>query len=135
MVGFGEALTAITTGLNVTKELVSINHEFDKAELKLKAAGLMEALATVKAALVDAKEDLQAKDQKIRELEAIIETLKLGESCPICGTGRMKVTASKAHPHFAFAGVQERTLTCQNPECKHTEKRMHDPDNRTRTNR
>ena len=49
------------------------------------------------------------------------------EPCVICGSGKLKVTRVGPHPQMGAVGLQERTLTCDNPDCKFTEKRMHDP--------
>jgi hypothetical protein len=49
------------------------------------------------------------------------------EPCAICGTGRLKVVKIGEHPVMGPVGLQEKTLTCDNSECRHTEKRMHDP--------
>jgi len=121
----------ITTGLTllgqatgIVKDRRGIEKGFDMAALKSRMADLYGTLADVKIALSDARETIHEKDRKIRELEGNIAALTSGEACPICGAGRMKVTASHEHPHFAFAGVQERTMKCN---CNHTEKRLHDP--------
>jgi hypothetical protein len=48
-------------------------------------------------------------------------------TCPICGTGDLKVVSSRQDPTFGVFGVQERTLKCSTPGCDHTEKRQFDP--------
>jgi hypothetical protein len=73
MVGVAEALTAATAAFGLAKQIVSVDHELDKASLKLKAADLMEALATAKAGLVDAREELRDKDDQLARLR---ETMK-----------------------------------------------------------
>lgn len=78
--------------------------------------------------------------QLVKEVEdlksrvAALEQEKLkppAELCPICETGSLKVIAVAPHKAFGRMGVQERTVKCDNEACGHTEKRMHDPLNRT----
>jgi chromosome segregation ATPase len=133
-----DLITGLATArqaLDIVKSLRDIERDLDSASYKSQMAELYSALADVKIALSDAQTTLHEKDQKIRSLEETIESMKSGESCPLCETGRLKVVQSKSHPHFGFAGVQERTLKCQNPACGHSEIRLHDPDNRTGTNK
>ena len=129
------ALTTLAQAISVVKGMRDIERGYDEAAYKAQAAELYSTLADVKMALTDAREELHAKERKIRALEEAIEALKSGEHCPLCQTGRMKVTASRPHEHFAFAGVQQHTLTCQNRDCRHSEQRMHDPNNLTGTRR
>jgi Zn finger protein HypA/HybF involved in hydrogenase expression len=49
------------------------------------------------------------------------------EACPICQTGRLKITAIKDDPILGAVGVQRMTLKCDNPECRHYEHRQRDP--------
>jgi hypothetical protein len=124
------ALTLLGQATGIVKDLREIDKGFDVASLKAQMANLYGTLADVKIALSDARELIHYKDKKIKELENKIATLTSGEACAICGEGRMKVAASREHPHFGFAGVQERTLKCE--KCGHSEKRLHDPDGRTK---
>lgn len=118
-------LTLLGQATGIVKDLREIDKGFDLAALKSQMADLYGTLADVKIALSDARETIHEKDRKIKELEDKIAALTSGEACPICGTGRMKVVSSVAHPHFGFAGVQERTLKCT--DCSHSEKHLHDP--------
>jgi len=124
-------LSAASTAIGIVKDLRALDRSIDDATFKLKIAELSAALADTQVALSEAKAELSEKDETIRGLERIIAELKTGEGCPICGTGRMKVTASRPHPTFGNFGLQERTLTCDNPDCSHTEERRHDPSGRT----
>jgi len=124
------ALTLLGQATGIVKDLREIDKGFDLAALKAQMANLYGTLADVKIALSDAREVIQEKDRKIKELEDKIVTLTSGEACPICGEGRLKVIASHEHPHFGFAGVQERTLKCD--KCEHREKRLHDPNGLTK---
>lgn len=117
-------LAAAAQALDITKKLRDLSADLDTATYRAQIAELYTALADVKMALSDAKEAIHERDQKIRKLEADIEASKSGDACPLCGTGRMKVTASYAHPTFGDVGLKERVLTCQNPECGHVEKLM-----------
>lgn len=121
------AISTIGQAINIAKGLREIQDDFSSAAYKAQMAELYGALADVKMALSDAKEALHEKDKQIRELKDALESSKSGEQCPMCDEGRMKVTASRPHPHFSFAGVQERTVTCQNSACGHSEARLYDP--------
>lgn len=127
-------LATVQQAIGIAKELRDLEKNLDSATYKAQIAELYSSLADVKMALTDAQTALHDKDRQIRELTSKIEDMRAGETCPICGKGRMKVVASRPHPHFSFAGVQERSIKCQNPECGHTEDRLFDPDNRTGTN-
>jgi hypothetical protein len=119
-------LTLLGQATNIVKGLREIDKGFDLAALKARMADLYGTLADVKIALSDARETIHDRDRKIKQLEQKIAALTSGDSCPICSVGLMKVAASREHPHFGFAGVQERTLKCD--KCGHAEKRLHDPD-------
>lgn len=118
-------LTLLAQATGIVKDLRSIDKSFDLAVLKSQMAELYGTLADVKIALSDAREVIHEREQKIKGLEDKIATLTSGEACPMCNEGRMKIAASRAHPQFGFAGVQERTLKCD--KCGHSEKRLHDP--------
>ena len=120
-------ISAATQAVQLVKELRSIDRSVDEASFKLKLAELMEALANTKIALSEARELLSEKDAEIRELKLRLDVVNSGEACPICQMGRLKVTASRAHPVFGTFGHQERTLTCTNADCGHSEKRKYDP--------
>lgn len=119
------ALTALGQAIRITKDLRDIDNGLDAAAYKAKMAELYGTLADVKIALTDARETIHNKDQEIKALEARIEALESGDICPMCRSGRMRLTASKRDRIFGVLGVQERTLTCE--ECKHTESRQFDP--------
>jgi hypothetical protein len=121
------ALATLGQAIKLTKDLRDIERGFDAAAQKAQIAELYSALADVKMALTDASEEIHAKDRKIKTLEAQIEELKSGDICPICESGRMKVTSTRPHEHFGTFGKQMRTVTCQNPGCGNSEQRMHDP--------
>jgi predicted nucleic acid binding AN1-type Zn finger protein len=123
-------LTLLSQATGIVKNLREIDKGFDLAALKAQMADLYGTLADVKIALSDARETLHERDRKIKELDEKISALTSGEACPLCESGRLKVASSCSHPHFGFAGVQERTLECDC--CGHTEKRLHDPDDITR---
>lgn len=126
---FSVALASAAQALNVVKQLREIDAALSVADLKARMADLYGTLAEVKIALSDAREAIHERDNEIKTLKERISSLASGEACPICAEGRMKVVASKPHPHFSFAGVQERTIKCD--KCNHSEKRMHDPNGAT----
>ena len=76
-------------------------------------------------ALTAMPERLKALEDRVAALEARPKA-PAADACPLCGEA-MKVTASDAHPIFGTFGVQERTLTCTNGACGHSEKREFDP--------
>jgi hypothetical protein len=125
-----DIVTAVSTlgqAINIIKSLRDIDKGMDSAAYKAQMAELYNDLSDIKMALTDARETIHTKDQKIKELEAKIDYLTSGENCPICREGRLKITASKAHPVFQHFGVQQRTFTCQNSKCNHVENRYFDP--------
>lgn len=127
---FPGTIAAIGQALGVVKAIRDIDKQYDGALLKSQMADLYSTLSDVKIALADARDEIHDRDQKIRALEKKLSELASGESCPICNIGVLKVTAVREHPHFGFAGVQERTLKCS--DCKHAEQRMHDPNGVTK---
>ena len=120
-------LAALGQAVQIVKDLQSIEHKLDSAVIKAKMAELYGSLADAKIALTDAREIIHKKDQQISELQANIDALALGDNCPLCQDGRLKITASRPHPDLGTFGVQERTVTCENTSCNHSEKRLYDP--------
>lgn len=128
---FSVALASAAQALNVVKQLREIDTAMSVADLKARMAELYGTLADVRIALSDAREVIHDRDGEIKRLQDRISVLTSGEACPICTEGRMKVTASRSHPDFGFAGVQERTIKCDN--CDHSENRLVDPTGVTKT--
>jgi chromosome segregation ATPase len=122
---FAVALASAAQALNIVKQLREIDKNVSEGELKSAMADLYGKLADLKIALSDARETIHEKDRQIKELGDRIAALTSGEACPICNVGRMKVASSREHPHFGFAGVQERIIKCDH--CTHSENRMYDP--------
>ena len=120
-------LSAASQAIGLAKQLRDLDRALDESAFKAKLLELQEALFETKSALLDAKEALLVKDTRIAELEGVIEEIRSGETCPICQKGQLKVTGSRPHPHFGTFGHQERTLTCTNIDCGHSEKRKFDP--------
>jgi hypothetical protein len=121
----GTSLGILSKALGIVKELKEIDKNFDMAHVRNQMADLYLSLADVKIALADAKQEISDKEKIITQLEEKIDLSKKGEKCVLCENGYLKVTASRPHPEFSFAGVQERTLSCT--ECRHSEKRFYDP--------
>ena len=69
MVDFGGALSALSGGITLLKELSQAEREYDKATLKLKIAELAGALATAQLALSEAQLEASAKDRTIATLK------------------------------------------------------------------
>ena len=67
------ALTSIKTAIGIAKLLREPDQSLEKAELKLKLADLVGALADAKIQLVEVQDALATKDQRIAELEAAFE--------------------------------------------------------------
>ncbi len=66
------SLSAVTAALALVKELKQIDAQFDKAELKLKIAGLTEALSDAKLGLVEIAQEMAEKDAEIRRLSELL---------------------------------------------------------------
>ena len=120
-------LSAVSTALQITKDLRDLDVSLSNAELKVKFAELYDSLADAKIALSDAKLKLKSRENEISELKLKINAMNNGDICPLCNSGRMKVIASVPHPQLGVIGVQQRTIVCQNEECKHSEKRKINP--------
>ena len=120
-------ISAATQAVQLVKELRSIDRSVDEATFKLKLADLTEALADTKIALSEARETISEKDSEIRSLKEKLSNATSGEGCPVCQTGRLKTVSVGKHPQMGDVGLQERQLSCDNPECNHREARMHDP--------
>ncbi|WP_421591105.1 hypothetical protein [Shinella sp. M27] len=122
------ALSAVATAVGVAKDLREIDKGLDQAEMKAKLADVISNLADVRIALVDAREEMRAKDLEIARLKETFafkatlvdvrgfkfETLPDGtpKGFPFCP--RCEVSAGKLHrlsrPKFGS------DLAC--PECK-----------------
>ena len=126
----GAGLTLLSQATVIVKDLRDIDKGFDVAALKAKMADLYSTLADVKIALSNAQIEIHERDKQIRQLEAKVAALTSGEVCPICNTGRLKVTSVYAHPQLGPVGVQEKTLKCD--ICTHVEDRMIEPASRRR---
>ena len=120
-------LAAASQSLTLLKQIKDLDASIDAAVFKTKLLELQESAYEARAALLDAKEAVLAKDAEIAELKRKLEAAKSGESCPVCGEGRLKTERVVPHPTFGDLGVQEKHLSCENPECKHSEQRMYDP--------
>lgn len=70
MVDFASALQIVGAGLSTLKELNQLDHELDKATLKLKVAELSGALASAQLALSEAQIEATKKDSEIAKLQA-----------------------------------------------------------------
>ena len=120
-------LSAASQAVSLLKQLRDLDRALDEAAFKAKLIELQEMVLDARTSLLEAKEALLTKEERIRELERLVVELKSGETCPVCQNGTLKTRSVKAHPTFGEVGVQEKTLVCSNPECGHTEKRIHDP--------
>jgi hypothetical protein len=72
-------------------------------------------------------EQVDALQARVAALEAELQKRPSLERCPICSAGDLKVTSVNPHPTLGAVGIQERTMRCDNADCGHTEKRIHDP--------
>lgn len=68
-----EALTIVSKTLELTKGLRDIDHKIEMAELKAKAADIYSAMADLKMALVDARDQIEQKDKEIARLKKAFE--------------------------------------------------------------
>jgi ribosomal protein L29 len=122
-------LSAANQAVSLVKELREIDRTVDDASFKLKLAELSEALADTRVALSEAKTALSEKDQEISEIRRILAEVEYGETCKICWSGTLQVIDVKPHPirRAELMGVQDWMLQCDNQECQHGEKKIHDP--------
>jgi hypothetical protein len=97
------------------------------AELCNSLADAKNSLSDAKISLSDAKIELNSKDIEISKLKSKIIDMESGDLCPICNSGRMKITASVPDAIFGVHGHLRRTLTCQNLDCRHSESRKFNP--------
>jgi hypothetical protein len=68
-------MTAIATAsksLELVKALKDLDKQLGEAELKAKSAALLSSLADVKVALVEARDEVLAKDKEIGRLKAVL---------------------------------------------------------------
>jgi hypothetical protein len=72
MVDINAALGAVTAAIGLAKELRSIDKEYDKAELKLKVADLAESLADAKQNILAIGDDIRERDEEIARLRSIL---------------------------------------------------------------
>ena len=68
-----EALTVLSKTIELTKGLRDIDHKIEMAELKAKAADIYSAMADLKMALVDARDEIEEKDKEIARLKTAFE--------------------------------------------------------------
>jgi hypothetical protein len=69
----GAGIAAIGRALGIAKNLIDINHQLDKAELKSRLADIYSNLADAKIALADAQASIREKDQSLAELRKSFE--------------------------------------------------------------
>lgn len=120
-------LAAASQSLQILKQIKELDASIDAAVFKAKLLELQESAYEARAALHDAKEAVLTKDAEIAELKRKLDAATSGEMCPVCRGGRLKTERVVPHPSFGRQGLQEKHLSCENPECRHSEKRMHDP--------
>jgi hypothetical protein len=63
------ALTAIKTASDIARTLRGVDKSFEQAELKLRIADLVEALAEARMAVSDMQDEIRAQRERISELE------------------------------------------------------------------
>ena len=68
MVDFVTAFATATHAVNLVNQMRGIHKAFDESEWKLKVAELNSAIADLKLALVDAKQELSKKDEDLKYL-------------------------------------------------------------------
>src|ERR1700676_1875626 len=74
-------------------------------------------------------DQVDALQARVLALEEELRKRPSLEKCPICGSGDLKITKVGPQPaSVGRLGVQERTIRCDNANCGHTEKRIHDPE-------
>jgi hypothetical protein len=89
------ALTMLSKSLEVLKAIRDIDKDFDEASYKAKIAELMNSVADAKIALIDAREELAAREKEIARLK---DGLKFREDHTIIVQGRRYEKASNGQP-------------------------------------
>ena len=62
---------------------------------------------------------------RVAQLRTAVAEPRVTEMCPACGVGRLRVVAVRREPMMGELGPQEFAIRCDNPDCGHTETRMH----------
>jgi hypothetical protein len=126
-VDIAAGLAAASQTLTILKQIRELDASIDSAAFKAKLLEIQESAHDARVALLEAKEAVLAKNEEIAELKRQLRTATSGEGCPVCCIGTLDVTRITAHPKLGKVGIQEKHLVCGNPECSHTESRLHDP--------
>ncbi len=74
LTAIGAVLSSLKTATEIAKFIRESDVSIEKAELKLKVADLIGALADVKLELVELQDTFASKDQRIKQLEEAFET-------------------------------------------------------------
>lgn len=122
-------LTAASQAAGLIKQLRDLDKALDETVFKSKLLELQEEVLTTRSALLDAKQVLLEKDERIFELELLLKSATSGEICPACSKGSLRKTAIKTPQMrtMVLAGIQEWEMTCDAPDCGHKESKLHDP--------
>jgi uncharacterized protein with PIN domain len=121
------AISTASHAVSLVKQIQDLDKALDEAVFKSQTLELHEAILKLRTMLLEANTTILERDEKIHELERAVRAARNEELCPMCETGILKVTASREDPIFGVFGVQERTISCTNSDCGHTEKRQYDP--------
>ena len=120
-------LSAASQTLTIVKQLRELDGALNQVELKEKLLALQETAFDARAALLNAKETCLAKDEEISALKSQLKSATSGDTCPVCGEGRLKTERVSEHPIMGDAGIQQKHLKCDNSSCSHSELRTYDP--------
>jgi hypothetical protein len=110
-------LTAARLAIDLVKDLRAIDRTVDEATFKLKLADLTSALADTQLALSDAK-------LKVSDLEEALRSATAGNICPVCRSGRLKVT--NVEPHDWSSGTEFHKVACDHEGCGYSTMRTYD---------
>lgn len=115
-------LTAAKLALDLAKDLRGIDRSVDEATFKLKLADLSTALADTQLALSEAK-------VKMADLERELQAAKLGDICPKCLAGRLRLVRTEGHFYGGLAnfGVEDWDYQCDSLDCNFEQRKLHDP--------
>ena len=120
-------LAAASQSLTILKQIKELDGAIEQAVVKEKLLELQESALDARAALLEAKTASLEKDERIAELEKRLKAITSGDACPVCRVGHLATIRVVSPPTFGKAGIQEKQLSCENENCSHTEKRLHDP--------
>lgn len=70
---------------------------------------------------------LQRLEQRVAAIEAELAPSHRSHKCPCCRRLTLEVVATRPHPEFGFAGIEQHEVLCSGPSCGYSAERLYDP--------